>query len=192
MMSQRNLDALIQQARQGDTRAVSALYREFSPAIFRYIMYRVPAEADAEDLTAEVFLRMVEALPEYQPTGAPFEAWLYRIAAARVADFHRRRSRREVGPLVDELADEAPQPEERLETSAEMDTLRAALARLPEDQQTLLLLRFVENKSHREVAEILGRSESAVKTAQYRALTRLAKLLGEPTKTRHYLRGTHD
>lgn len=192
MMSQRNLDALIQQARQGDAGAISTLYREFSPAIYRYIMYRVPAESDAEDLTAEVFLRMVEALPGYQPTGAPFEAWLYRIAAARVADFHRRRGRQAVTPLSDVLADEAPQPEERLEASIEMDTLREALSHLPEDQQTLLLLRFVENKSHREVAEILGKSESAVKTAQYRALTRLAELLGQPEKARHYLRGTHD
>lgn len=192
MMSQRNLDALIQQARQGDAGAISTLYQEFSPAIYRYIMYRVPAEGDAEDLTAEVFLRMVEALPGYQPTGAPFEAWLYRIAAARVADFYRRRGRREVSPLSDMLADDEPQPEERLEARIEMDTLREALARLSDDEQTLLLLRFVENKSHREVAEILGKSENAVKTAQYRALTRLAELLGKTEKARHYLRGTHD
>ena len=87
MMSQRNLDPQIERARQGDAGAVSALYRAFSPAIYRYIVYRVPTEADAEDLTGEVFLKMVEALPAYEPTGAPFEAWFYRIAAARVADF---------------------------------------------------------------------------------------------------------
>lgn len=192
MKPQRTLDSLIQQARQGNAAAVSALYREFSPAIYRYVAYRVPTEADAEDLTAEVFLKMVEALPAYQPTGAPFEAWLYRIAAARVADFHRRVNRREVTALSDTLADDAPAPEEQLQQLGEHATLRDALAQLSDEHQLILLLRFVENKSHREVAQVLGKSESAVKTAQYRALTRLTELLGRADKARHYLRGKHD
>ncbi len=186
------LDSLIQRARHGDAEAVAALYREYSPAIYRYIVYRVPTDADAEDLTGEVFLKMVEALPGYEPTGAPFEAWLYRIAAARVADFHRRAYRRPVGPLTDDLADDAPQPEVHMEERGELDGLRAALSQLNDEQQTILLLRFVENRSHREVAEMLGKSESAVKMAQFRALTRLSDLLGLPEKLRHYLRGTHD
>ena len=85
-MKPADLETLIERARTGDTDAVAALYRLHAPAIFRYIAYRVPTEADAEDLTAEVFLRMVEGLPAYRSEGAPFEAWLYRIAAARVAD----------------------------------------------------------------------------------------------------------
>ncbi|GAB4571458.1 MAG: sigma-70 family RNA polymerase sigma factor [Anaerolineae bacterium] len=185
-------ETLIERARQGDTDAIAALYRQYAPAIYRYIAFRVPTDADAEDLTGEVFLKMVEALPGYNPSGAPFEAWLYRIAAARVADFHRRRNRRSFQPLAESLADDTPQPEEHLLDQGELDRLRAALSELTEEQQTLLLLRFVENKSHREVAAILGKSESAVKTAQYRALTRLSEVLGLPEKVRHYLRGKHD
>lgn len=191
-MPQRTLDSHIQQARQGNAAAVSALYREFSPAIYRYIAYRVPTEADAEDLTAEVFLKMVEALPAYQSTGAPFEAWLYRIASARVADFHRRVNRRNVAALSDHLADDAPTPEAQFQQRGEYEALRAALAQLTDEQQSILLLRFVENKSHREVAQILGKTESAVKTAQYRALTRLTEIMGQVAKARHYLRGKHD
>ena len=79
--------ALIERAQQGDPEAVAGLYRQHVQAIARYIAYRVPEAQVVEDLTAEVFLRMVEGLPGYRWTGAPFEAWLYRIAAARVADY---------------------------------------------------------------------------------------------------------
>jgi RNA polymerase sigma-70 factor (ECF subfamily) len=186
------LDPTIRCAQQGDEQAVAQLYQTYAPMIFRYIAYRVPTEVDAEDLTAEVFLKMVEGLPAYRFTGAPFEAWLYRIAAARVVDFRRRQARRPQTELADTLADSEPLPEEQLQQRHEVDTLRAALDKLGDEQQTILLLRFLEGKSHREVAVILGKSEAAVKTAQHRALTRLAALLGSDDKVRHYLRGRDD
>lgn len=191
-MKPADLETLVERARRGDTEAVAALYRLHAPAIFRYIAYRVPTEEDAEDLTAEVFVRMVEGLPSYRSAGVPFEAWLYRIAAARVADFYRRAGRHGQTELFESLPDEAPLPEERLEERHEIAALKRALERLPEEQQTILLLRFVERKSHREVAAILGKSENAIKTLQYRALNRLAGLLGLAHKERHYLRGDDD
>lgn len=186
------LTPIINRARQGDAEAIAALYRQYAPTIYRYIAYRVSTTADAEDLTAEVFLKMVEGIARYRVTGAPFEAWLYRIAAARIVDFRRRKSRRPQAALSDTLADTGPLPEERLHRQQEVDQLKAALQQLPDDYQTILLLRFVERKSHKEVAQIVGKSISAVKTTQYRALTRLADLLGSSDKVRHYLRGRHD
>src|SRR5690606_24089240 len=75
-----DVHSLIHQAKAGDTTAVAALYQMYSGAIQRYMVFRAPTQEDAEDLSAEVFIRMVEGLPGYQITAVPFEAWLYRIA----------------------------------------------------------------------------------------------------------------
>jgi RNA polymerase sigma-70 factor (ECF subfamily) len=182
---------LIHCARHGDRDAIAALYRHHVDAIHRYVRYRVPDTAAAEDLTAEVFLRMVEGLPRYYQNGAPFEAWLYRIAAARVADYYRRRKRRPQESLTDAEPDRAELPERRLQNEEEQTALRAALRQLSAEQQDVLLLRFVERKSHAEVAALLGKSVTAIKSTQHRALSRLAELMGLSEKARHYLRGKH-
>jgi RNA polymerase sigma-70 factor (ECF subfamily) len=180
---------LIEQAQQGDDAAVAALYRRYVRAITRYVAYRVSDDALVEDLTAEVFLRMVEGLPGYQVTGVPFEAWLYRIAAARVADYYRARQRHPEEALTETMHSGHTPAEIRLQESEELDELRAALAQLSEEHQTILILRFVERKSHDEVAAIMGKSARAVATAQHRALQRLAELLGTDKVGRHYIRG---
>jgi RNA polymerase sigma-70 factor (ECF subfamily) len=180
---------LIEQARQGDSEAVAALYRRYVRAITRYIAYRVSDDALVEDLTAEVFLRMVEGLPAYQVMGVPFEAWLYRIAAARVADYYRARQRHPEEALSESLHSSQTPAETHLQESQELDELRAALSQLSEEHQTILILRFVERKSHEEVAAIMGKSVRAVATAQHRALRRLAELLGTDKLSRHYIRG---
>jgi len=191
-MSTSDTARLIDRARQGDREAVTALYRPYVQQIYRYIAYRIGDSADAEDLTAEVFLKMVEALPNYQPTGAPFAAWVVRIASARVIEFYRRTPRRPQAELGDHLLDTGPLPEERLHDQGEIQALRSALKSLSPEDQTVLILRFVENRSHREVAELMGRSEAAVRMAQHRALNRLAEELGSAEKVRHYLRGRND
>jgi len=183
---------LVHRARRGDRDAIATLYQQHVQAIFRYICYRVPDHAAADDLTAEVFLRMVEGLPQYQANGAPFEAWLYRIAAARVADFYRAQHRHPEEALSDSEPDRTVSPESGLQDAEEQDELRAALRQLSAEQQDILLLRFVERKSHTEVAAILGKSVTAIKSAQHRALSRLAELLGSNGKARHYLRGTDE
>ena len=179
---------LINRARGGDEDAIAALYHRHVAAIARYIGYRVPAHV-ADDLTAEVFLRMVEGLPRFQVNGAPFEAWLYRIAAARIADFYRERRRHPEEALLDTEPDRTDLPETALQEAEEQAELRAALWQLSDEHQDILLLRFVERKSHAEVADLLGKSVTAVKSAQHRALVRLSELLGTNGKMRHYLRG---
>ena len=187
-----DIAALVAQAQRGDRGAVATLYQLHAQKIFRYVVCRVPTNADAEDLTAEVFVSMVKGLPSYQITAAPFEAWLYRIAASRVTDFYRQGRRRLQTGLTESLRDAAPLPEEQILQNQTLDHLRAALQQLPEDQQAILILRFVERKSHEEVAELLGRSVTSVKSAQHRALIRLTELLGSDHKVRHYLRGSHE
>ena len=183
---------LIEQARRGDRQAVATIYENHVDRIFRYIVFRVGSESDAEDLTAEVFLNMVEGLPNYEYTGAPFEAWLYRIASRRVADFYRKRGRLPEADLSEHIEGSAPLPEERVLEKQEVSELHAALRQLSEQEQQILILRFVERKSHQAVADTLNKRVSAVKTAQHRALRQLSRLLGSEKKTRHYLRGNDD
>ena len=118
---------LIERAQQGDPDAIAGLYRQYVQAIARYVAYRVPDEETVEDLTADVFLRMVEGLPGYQVTGAPFEAWLYRIAATRIADFYRQRQRHPVETLGEGVSSGHTPLEMTLQEREELDGLRAAL-----------------------------------------------------------------
>jgi RNA polymerase sigma-70 factor (ECF subfamily) len=187
-----DVQQLIQRAQKGDSNSVAQLYQLHAQAIYQYVLYRVPTTEDAEDLTAEVFVKMVEGLPNYRYTGAPFESWLYRIAAARIADWHRRSYRRPQTELSESLSSSDSAPEDNILQEQELETLRAALGKLSEEQQSVLVLRFIERKSHEEVAEIMAKSVTAVKTIQHRALQRLASLLGSDGKARHYLRGDHD
>jgi RNA polymerase sigma-70 factor, ECF subfamily len=193
-MSDQPMDTrrLVKLAQRGDSDAIAALYQMYVDTIYRYVAYRVGSQADAEDLTAEVFVRMVKSLPDYQDTGAPFDAWLHRIAAVRVADFYRQQGRRPQVDLTENLASNTPLPEEVLQDEQEHARLREALQQLSGDDQTVLILRFVERKSHQEVAQIVGKSVSAVKSIQHRALVKLASLLGSEEKIRHYLRGNDD
>lgn len=187
-MTQVEIEQIVTQAVQGERAAIGVLYENYVAMIYRYVVYRVSSAIDAEDLTAEIFVKMIEGLPKYRHTGAPFEAWLYRIAFARVTDFHRRH-RRVQSEVTDAFSDDAPSPEEHLQDAQEVETLRQALSGLSDEQQNILVLRFIERKSHQEVADITGKSVSAVKSIQHRALIDLAARLGSEEKVRHYLRG---
>jgi RNA polymerase sigma-70 factor, ECF subfamily len=181
------IETLIKRAKAGDNSAIGELYEQYVERIYRYIAYRVP-NTEVDDLTAEVFLKMIEGLPNFTYTGAPFEAWLYRIASARVADYYRK-SKRENTKMPETMIDPHLQPEEFFQQAQEMDRIRQALQKLSDNEQTLLILRFVERRKHEDVAEIMGKSLAAVRTMQHRALTKLADLVDADGKERHYIRG---
>ncbi|MCI0713279.1 MAG: RNA polymerase sigma factor [Chloroflexi bacterium] len=178
---------LIEDAKTGSREAVAALYHRYLAKITRYVGYRVSDDAAIEDIIAQIFLAMIEQLPRYRFTGAPFEAWLYQIAKGHVADYYRRK--KPVEELPDTLHSSETPLDIRVQDRESFDELRSALAQLTDEQQTIIILRFVELKSHEEVAEILGKSTGAIMTAQHRALKQLAALLGTEKDSRHYLRG---
>src|SRR5688572_20118905 len=152
-------EKLIKRAKSGDSQAISELYRAHAQMIYRFIAYRVPTTADAEDLTSEVFMRMLEGLPSYEIMEVPFEAWLYRIATHRIADFFRKHSRQKQHiELHETLANDDPMPEEAMQRQQEFKRLRNALEYLTQEQQDVLLLRFIENKNHQDVADILEKT----------------------------------
>lgn len=184
-----NETQLVAQAQAGDQNALSALYEAYSHAIFQYVSYRVDGSMLAEDITAEVFLRMVRGLPDYEERGLPFGAWLFRIAANLVHEYHRRRRKVTFTALSDLERHDSTDPIERLSRQEERERLRQALSTLPRDQQDVLILRFMQNLSHADVAAILGKSELAIRSIQHRALKALGDKLDAPGKQRSYFRG---
>jgi RNA polymerase sigma-70 factor (ECF subfamily) len=168
---------LIERAQAGDKGAIGELYRAHVDMVYRYIYARVGDVAVAEDLTAQVFLKALEGLPNYEPSGSPFAAWLYRIAYARTVDHWRQQQRRREVVLDESLPAADPAPEDRLVLETEWNTALDLLAQLTDDQQDVLILRFIGEMSLAEVADALGKTVGAVKAAQHRALATLARLM---------------
>ena len=153
------------------------LYDTHVDAVYRYILYRVREPSDAEDLTSDVFTRAFANIHRYRWQGKSFLAWLYTIARNAVTD-RRRRQR----PTVDlenafGLAEDGPTAHEHAVRGEEVDALRGAVKHLTTEQQEVLVLRFVENMSSRQVANMLGKNEGAIRALQFRALGRLRKLM---------------
>jgi RNA polymerase sigma-70 factor (ECF subfamily) len=168
---------LIHRARGGDAEAVVALYQAHSPAIFRYFLLRVSERTAAEDLTGEVFEKMVAALPRYEERGLPFAAWLFRIAHDRWVDFQRRSQHRQTEPLSDWLESDEPGTEAQALARTERARLLAVIETLTDEQRSVVQLRFVEGYSLEEVAQLLGKNTGAIKALQHRALQQLARKL---------------
>lgn len=161
------------EAAQRDPSRFAELYEANFDRVYAYIARRVRDRDDAQDLTADVFHQALAHLPRFEWRGVPFCAWLYRIAGNAIADRWKRSAReREVPDL--------PEPEtvglEELEERAELFRL---VDTLPADQRSVVVMRFAEQKSIREIAEQLGRSEGAIKQLQFRGLQSLRTRLGE-------------
>jgi RNA polymerase sigma-70 factor, ECF subfamily len=174
----------VELAMAGDFDSFAALYSRHLETIYRYIYYRTGDSHDAEDLTEQVFLKAWEAMSRYKPVGSCFCSWLYRISHNIVVDHHRRKKR----VSYEELEGDNLPPDgaewsllDTMISAEESATLAAAIVRLPEDQQQVLLLRFIEGLGHAEIAQILNKSEVACRGIQYRALTALHRILTDQT-----------
>ncbi|MFI5315961.1 MAG: sigma-70 family RNA polymerase sigma factor [Myxococcota bacterium] len=161
-------------AARRDPGPFAALYAANFELVYAYVARRVKGRAEVEDLTSEVFRRALAGLPGYESRGAPFSAWLMRIAANAVVDRARRAKRRE--PTALELGPEPSEPE-RLDAESRARLFRC-VSELPPDQRRVIELRFAQERSLREIAAALGRTEGAVKQLQLRALAALRKKIG--------------
>ncbi len=153
------------------------LYRRHVGAIYRYIHLRVGREDLAEDLTADVFLKMLEGIESFNYRGVPFAAWLFRIAHDRVVDYFRHQARKETVSLSERLSALGEGPLAMTEAALAGERLRQAFGRLTEEQQQVIVLKFGEGLTNAEVGRLLGKSEGAVKSLQHRALTSLRRFL---------------
>ena len=162
-------ERLLVEAAQRDSARFADLYELHFERIYAYIVRRVRDRDTAEDLTSEVFHKALENLPRYEWRGVPFSAWLFRIAGNAITDRSKRGSR-------ELLSFESP-PDKTTEATLEAIQDRARLFRLvdrlPADQRRVIFQRFVEQRSMREIAQQLGRSEGAIKQLQFRAIEKL-------------------
>jgi RNA polymerase sigma-70 factor, ECF subfamily len=155
--------------------AFGVLYERYIEKIYKYIYYRTGNHQDAEDLTAAVFHRALGHIESYTERGVPFQAWLYRIAHNLVANWHRDRGRRKIIPLDEFVSSglHVDAPDVAAEDNEERQQLLDAIARLPEERQQLLYLKFVSGLSNADVGEILDRTEGAIKSLYHRTLIAL-------------------
>lgn len=168
---------LVRQAVNGDQAAFTQLYDGNFDRIYRYIYVRVRNQAEAEDLTQDVFIKALEAIGSYKWRDLPFSAWLFKIAHNRVIDYMRKVSKEKRGSLDEACAVSAEDPVHIAEQRAEVGELKAALSRLPEAQREVATLRFIAQLSIAEVAKTLGKSEGTVKALQFNATASLRKAL---------------
>ena len=177
-MHEESDSALIARAKE-DPKAFGLLYERYVNNIYNYIYYRTGNHHDAEDLTARTFYRALKHISRYVDRGAPFSAWLYRIAHNLVANWHRDHSRRQIISL-DELVvmtTKRKGPAAMAEEHLEHDLLLQAVRRLPPERQQLLIFKFVEQMSNAEIGEVMGRTEGAIKSLYHRTLVVLRKEL---------------
>ena len=168
---------LVRRARGGDAQAFADLYERHLNQVYRYFYYRLGHREDAEDLTEQTFLKAWQAIGGYDYRGAPFAAWIFRIAHNLLVDQRRRRSPTEELDEEMELADLAAGPEEVASQRQEAQELGQALRQLTDVEQSVVALRFIHGLEHRAVARIVGKSEVATRSIQSRALSRLGRTL---------------
>jgi RNA polymerase sigma-70 factor (ECF subfamily) len=166
---------LVDLAKAGEKPAFGELYERYLDKIYNYVFYRTGNHHDAEDLTARVFFRAMGHVETYTERGVPFQAWLYRIAHNLVANWHRDTGRRKIIPLDEFVASSlrAEAPDRYTEDKQEREALMAAVRRLPEERQQLLLLKFIDGLSNAEIGAIMDRTEGAIKSLYHRTLLAL-------------------
>ena len=153
--------ALVEEARR-DPASFAALHGRYEPRVYAYLRARSATPEDAADLTQQVFLHVLSALPRYRERGTPFAAWLFRIARNAATDYHRRRRHTVAWDLLPEALHPAAQGDPATEAirREELLRLRAGLAGLPVEERELLALRFAGGLTLREIGSVFGRSEA--------------------------------
>ena len=174
--------ALIEAA-QRDRGRFSELYEANFERVYAYVVRRVRDRDEAQDLTADVFHLALKSLPRFEWRGVPFAAWLFRIASNEIADRSKSAARRRAHESQNANVDSGPDDRVGVAAGVEEAERRGRLfklvERLPRDQSRVIAMRFAEDKSIREIAAALGRSEGSVKQLQFRGLQNLRLRLGD-------------
>jgi len=164
---------LVQRAIGHDAEAFGRLYDMHVDRVYRHIYYRVGNEADAEDLTQQVFLKAWQAIHRYKKMASPFVAWLMTISHNLIVDFYRTKKDRAYLEAEVLASDSASSPERSTEASFEQQRLRRAILQLGGDEQQVVILRFMEGFEFSEIASVLKKKEGNVRVILHRALVKL-------------------
>ncbi len=170
-----NEKALLYRAHAGDRGAAGTLYEHYYRDIYSYIYYRVNNPATAEDLSAEVFVRMIRHLPNFLDQGKPFISWLYTHARRIIEDYGQNQT----DPILDKH-NGGNRSDGKAQTQKEQKAqgcFQRALQHLSESQKEIIIHRFVEGRSVKDIADLIQQSERAVRAIQFRALQSLEDAL---------------
>ena len=169
----------VDRARAGDQRALADLYDWYMPRVYRYALARLGNVAEAEDLTEEVFLRMLGAIGSFHWRDVPFSSWLFRIARNQLASHFRRIAQR--GGTASEIGEDVIDWRHDLaavvENQITIEEVRRATEQLPEAQREVIAMRFAVGLSIAETAKALGKREGNIKALQHKAIARLQRML---------------
>ena len=181
----RTEEQLLERARQFDPDALRALHNRLYEPVQRYVHFKVSDPQAGEDLTSEVFLRVLEALKQGKMWKTTPDAWIFGIARNVVADHYRKTRRRSEVALDERLATPDEQDAtQRIIVAEQHEELAQAITRLTDEQRDVVLLRFMEGLSINDVAEVLNKTPGAVKGLQHRALRALSEAMGRPSPER--------
>jgi len=176
-ISKREERELIKRAKECDSSAFARLYEYYYQDIYNYIYFRIPDASLAEDLTSEVFIKVLESIDSFTFRGFPFSSWLYRIARNMMVDYFRSHQEPVDLPLEEGVLPAERDTSDVFDRELTQQRLAQALSNLTEDQQQVVILRFVDGLSNTDMAQVLGKSEGAIKSLQYRALSSLSRFL---------------
>ena len=171
--------ATVDRARTGDQQALADLYDWYMPRVYKYVVARVGNPAEAEDLTEEVFLKMLGAIGGFRWREVPFSSWIFRIAHNCIATHYRRSAQRggATSELSEDMVDERPDLALAVEERITIEEVRRASALLPDAQREVIALRFAVGLSIAETAKALGKREGNIKALQHKAVAKLQKML---------------
>lgn len=179
--SKEEVEDLVRRAQQGHSEAFAGLYEAYYDKIYRYVMFKTGDTLEAEDLTEEVFLRMLESIGSFKWQGYPFTSWLFRIAHNLVIDYYRKAGRQKKTSLDDAMrvvGSDGVDVDRKLDIELSIKEVKDAMGGLTHLQQEVLSLRFAGGLSVAETAEAMGKKENAVKALQHAAIKKLRTLLG--------------
>jgi RNA polymerase sigma-70 factor (ECF subfamily) len=168
---------LVKRAQQGEPAAFETIYEKYQPSIYTFFFYRLNDVDRAEDMTAEVFVRLVEKVDSFKDQGRPLLAWLYTIARNLLIDHYRGNGHEELPLQEDLVSSDYDGPHAVTERRLARRCLASAFRQLTGLQQLVILLKFMEGRSNAEIADVLGNTEGAVKSLQHRALASLRRML---------------
>ena len=170
-------ESLVRRAQQRDEEAFAKLYEEYFDKIYRYVTLRIGDRMEAEDVTQQVFIKVLHSISSFKWKGIPFSAWLFRIARNQVIDYVRKKKRYATVPLDERLAGSDIGPQLAAERKLDIEGVLAATQQLTDAQREVISLRFTSELSIAEVAKIMGKSEGAVKALQHSAIAALRRVL---------------
>lgn len=177
-MPNKDVTHIVRLAQKGDRNAFISLHEKYWQTIHNYFLYRLDDLQVVDDLTSEVFVRMVEKIELYKDTRSPFIAWLYTIARNILIDFHRVNNRlQNQEPLNDEIMSNQEDPGTAAENNLMIDCLKIALTHLTDEQKQMIIGKFIEGRTNQEMAHILNKTHGAIKSLQHRALASLRKAI---------------